>query len=145
MQTNISELIGLLPQKAPFLFVSEVIELVIREHCIAKRYVDESEYYFRGHFPGKPIMPGCLIIESIAQTAGLMFLLEREGEQPQEVYLAQIKKATFYYPVMPGDTLIVETKLIRILGNMMEIKGEVKVGGRRIATAGMYLATGPQF
>ena len=107
---NIDDIHYLLPQREPFLMVDRVLEINIDDRYIkAEKYVNEDEYYFKGHFPDKPIMPGVLIVESLAQTASI---LGRILEQKNGTYVfAEIEKAKFLQIVKPQSTLVLEAKI----------------------------------
>jgi len=119
-----SEIEGILPHRPPFLFVDEVVE-ISETKIIAKKYVRDDEYFFKGHFPNEPIMPGVLIVEALAQTGGVMILQKRKGVIP--LFLG-IDKARFKKIVRPGDTLIMEVKLLRDRGDIVKLSGIARVG-----------------
>ncbi|RJQ55109.1 MAG: beta-hydroxyacyl-ACP dehydratase [Nitrospiraceae bacterium] len=107
---------SVLPQREPFLFIDEVMEIHGDEKIVAVKNVKGDEYYFRGHFPGKPIMPGVLIIEAMAQASILLYSLakpEIAGAKP-DYYMGKVK-AEFLIPVYPGDRLVIEAIKVKIL------------------------------
>jgi len=114
----------ILPHRPPFLFVDEVIE-VSDDRVLAKRKITGDEYFFAGHFPGEPIMPGVLMVEAIAQAGGVMLLRNRENAIP--LFMA-IDKVRFRRIVKPGDTLILEVRLLQDRGKVVKIAGTAKVG-----------------
>ena len=107
---NIDDIHCLLPQREPFLMVDSVLEINIDDKYIkAEKDVNEDEYYFKGHFPDNPVMPGVLIVESLAQTASI---LGRILEQKNGIYVfAEIEKAKFLQLVKPKSTLVLEAKI----------------------------------
>ena len=110
---GIEDIYRLIPQREPFLMVDKVLDVDIEKKYIkAEKDVKESEYYFKGHFPNEPIMPGVLIIESLAQTASI---LGRILEQKDGIYVfAEIEKAKFLQLVKPKSTLVLEAKIISV-------------------------------
>ena len=105
----------IIPQREPFLMIDEVEEYIPGESAIAYKYVDENEYYFKGHFPGNPIMPGVLIVESLAQT-GAIAILSMEENKGKNALFGGIDKLRFKKQVVPGDTLKLEVKIIKRKG-----------------------------
>ena len=106
---------NIIPQREPFLMIDEVEEYVPGESATAYKHVDESEYYFKGHFPGNPIMPGVLIVESLAQT-GAVAILSMEENKGRNALFGGIDKIRFKKQVVPGDTLKLEVKIIKRKG-----------------------------
>ncbi|MEO0128090.1 MAG: 3-hydroxyacyl-ACP dehydratase FabZ [candidate division WOR-3 bacterium] len=120
---NIEEIKKILPHREPFLFVDEVLE-ISDKRIVAKRTIKSDEYFFKGHFPSEPIMPGVLIVEAIAQTGGVMLLRKYPGAIP---LFMGIDKARFRKIVRPGDTLIMEVELLQERGMIVKISGVAKV------------------
>ena len=112
---NKEEIKKIIPQRDPFLMIDEVEEYVPGESTIAYKHVDENEYYFKGHFPGNPIMPGVLIVESLAQT-GAVAILSMKENQGKNALFGGIDKLRFKKTVVPGDTLKLEVKIIKRKG-----------------------------
>ena len=112
---NKEEIKNIIPQREPFLMIDEVEEYVPGESCTAYKYVNEEEWYFKGHFPGNPIMPGVLIAESLAQ-AGAVAILSVEANKGRNALFGGIDKMKFKRMVKPGDKLKLEVKIIKQKG-----------------------------
>lgn len=112
---NKNEIKQIIPQREPFLMIDEVEEYVPGESAIAYKHVSEDEWYFKGHFPGNPIMPGVLITESLAQT-GAIAILSLEANKGRNALFAGIDKMRFKKQVVPGDVLKLEVKIIKQKG-----------------------------
>ena len=112
---NKEEIKKIIPQREPFLMIDEVEEYVPGESCIAYKNVSEEEYYFKGHFPGNPIMPGVLIVESLAQ-AGAIAILSMEENKGKNALFGGIDKMKFKKMVVPGDRVKLEVKIIKRKG-----------------------------
>jgi 3-hydroxyacyl-[acyl-carrier-protein] dehydratase len=102
---DISVVLKLLPHRYPFLLVDRVIDIRGDEHGIGIKNVTYNEPYFQGHFPGNPVFPGVLLIEGMAQTAGVLCIAATSSSQPRSVLFLTIDKAKFRKPVVPGDTI----------------------------------------
>lgn len=129
---DINQIKTMLPHRYPFLLVDRVLELVPKQRLVALKNVTVNESFFNGHFPEKPVMPGVLIIESMAQAAGLVMLSEDEhkGKIP---YFTGIDHARFRKTIVPGDQIIIEVDVIRLKGNVGRAKAVAKVDNQ-IAT-----------
>ena len=126
----------MIPHRDPFLMVDEVIDLVPAESATGVKHVSAEEYYFKGHFPQRPIMPGVLIIETMAQTAALVVVHTLGAAfEGKLVYFMSIEEARFRKPVFPGDTLMVHVTKQRNRGNVWKFRGEAKVGNTLVAEA----------
>ena len=128
---NQEEIKKIIPQRDPFLMIDEVEQYVPGESCTAYKKVREEEYYFKGHFPGNPIMPGVLIVESLAQT-GAVAILSMEENKGKNALFGGIDKLRFKKQVVPGNVLKLEVKIIKR-------KGPIGVG-EAIATVDGKLA-----
>ena len=128
-QEQIKEII---PQREPFLMLDEVEEYVPGESCVAYKNVDKNEWYFRGHFPGNPIMPGVLIAESLAQT-GAVAILSKEENQGRNALFGGIDKMKFKKMVVPGDRLKLEVNIIKRKGPIGIGEGIATVDGKLAA------------
>lgn len=138
---EINEIKQLLPHRYPFLMVDKVISIEPNKSIVALKNVTVNEEYFNGHFPQRPVMPGVLIIECMAQAAGLVMLTQEEhkGKIP---YFTGIDNARFRRPVVPGDQLILEIEVLRVKGNVGKVKGEAKVDGEVVTEAELMFVLG---
>lgn len=112
---NKEEIKKIIPQREPFLMIDEVEKYVPGESAIAYKNVDEEEWYFKGHFPGNPIMPGVLITESLAQT-GAVAILSMEENKGKNALFGGIDKMKFKKVVVPGNRMKLEVKIIKRKG-----------------------------
>lgn len=133
---DIMRILKALPHRYPFLLVDRIYDLQGDESCIGVKNVTINEPHFTGHFPERPIMPGVLIIEGMAQTAGAMCIFNRGPDvAPQIVYFMTIDKARFRKPVLPGDTLYYHVKKQRSRGTVWKFFCEARVGDAKVAEA----------
>lgn len=126
---NIKEIQEIIPHRAPFLLIDRVDEMVIGVSATATKNVTYNEYFFQGHFPAEPVMPGVLIIEALAQT-GAVTLLSKEANKGKIAYFAGIDKAKFKQKVVPGDVLKLEVEIIREKGPVGIGKATATVNGK---------------
>lgn len=136
---DIGRLIHQIPTQYPFVLVDRVVEHDPAGRLVAIKNVTGSEEYFEGHFPSQPVMPGVLIMESLAQAAGLWLLHEARDPRGLEVHLVGIDDAKFRRPVLPGDRLHVEIKVLRRRGRLCRVRGDVRAGEHRVAEANLLL------
>lgn len=131
---------SILPHRYPLLLVDRVLELDPGKRIVALKNVTANEQFFQGHFPERPVMPGVLIIEALAQTAGILFLHEREDRASRLVYLTALEKTRFRRPVVPGDQLRLEVELVHLRGDYSRVQGRAYVDGEVVAEAKMSSA-----
>lgn len=131
---NKEEIKNIIPQREPFLMIDEVEEFVPGEMAVAYKNVSENEYYFKGHFPGNPVMPGVLMVEALAQT-GAVVILSMEENKGKNALFGGIDKLKFKRMVVPGDRLKLEVKIIKRKGPigvgeaLATVDGKVAVKG----------------
>lgn len=133
---GIEKIMEHLPHRYPFLLVDRVESYVANSNLIAVKNVTASENYFEGHFPGKPIMPGVLIIESLAQATGLLISLSEDNQKMDGLYyLLGINNARFKRMVLPGDVLTLEVTMLRKIRDVYKFSAMASVAGDEVATA----------
>lgn len=133
---EIDEIMRLLPHRYPFLLVDRIIEVRGDNSCIGIKNVTVNEPFFPGHFPARPVMPGVLLIEGMAQTAGAICTLSRRSiKPPKSVLFLTVDKAKFRHPVVPGDTIEFHMAKKAQRKLMWWFHGEAKVRGKVVAEA----------
>ncbi len=139
---EIQEILEYLPHRYPFLLVDRVLAIDPGRSLTGLKNVSFNEPFFSGHFPQRPIMPGVLILEALAQATGIL-AFKSEGERPDHhsmYYLVGVDHARFKRPVIPGDQLILEVRLDRIKRGIGKFFGEAKVDGQLVATTELMCA-----
>jgi 3-hydroxyacyl-[acyl-carrier-protein] dehydratase len=132
------EIQKILPHRYPFLMIDAIEEMERKKRIVGIKNVTINEPFFQGHFPSKPVMPGVLIVESMAQTGGLLLLLEIEDRENKLLYFAGIDNARFRRPVVPGDQLRVVVEVLAWRGtNFCKIEGKAYVKDQLAAEATM--------
>jgi 3-hydroxyacyl-[acyl-carrier-protein] dehydratase len=119
----------ILPHRYPFLLVDAIEEMEPKKRIVGIKNVTVNEYFFQGHFPGKPVMPGVLIIEAIAQIGGLLLLSEVQDRDNKLMYMAAVDNARFRRPVVPGDQLRIEVNVLTFRGPFCKVAGIARVNG----------------
>ena len=135
-QIDVQRIMEMIPHRHPFLMIDKVIDVVANQEATGIKNVSIDEYYFQGHFPARPVMPGVLIIEAMAQTAAVL-VVHTLGPMAQGklVYFMSVDNARFRRPVLPGDTLKVHVTSLRHRGNVWKFEGHAKVDGKLCAEA----------
>lgn len=136
---DIMELLELLPHRYPFLLIDKIVEVDGDDSGIGIKNVTFNEPQFQGHFPERPVFPGVLLIEAMAQTAGAMCVRKTRSSggpgKPTVVYFMTIDKVKFRKPVVPGDTVEFHVRKLKQRANMWWFRGEAKVAGKIVAEA----------
>jgi 3-hydroxyacyl-[acyl-carrier-protein] dehydratase len=146
MPVDVNRIQALLPHRYPFLLVDRVLELEPNQRILAMKNVSINEGFFQGHFPGHPVMPGVLVLEALAQAGGLLTQLSAStdvaAKQDKLFYLVKIDNARFSRMVVPGDQLMLEVRLKRMIRNMAMYQCAARVDGQEVASADILCAEG---
>lgn len=135
---NAIDILGLLkflPHRYPFLLIDKIVEIDDDNSAVGIKNVTFNEPHFQGHFPGQPVMPGVLIVEAMAQTAGAICIRFVGGDDAPLVYFMTIDNAKFRKPVVPGDRLEITVRKLKKRGNIWKFACEAKVDGTLVAEA----------
>jgi 3-hydroxyacyl-[acyl-carrier-protein] dehydratase len=139
---DIHEVLKHLPHRYPFLLIDRVLECKPGASLVAIKNVTYNEPFFQGHFPHRPVMPGVLILEALAQATGILAFIT-SNERPENgslYYLVGIDEARFKQPVIPGDQLVLSVDVIKSKRGVWKFNGEAKVDGKLVASAGLMCA-----
>jgi beta-hydroxyacyl-ACP dehydratase FabZ len=144
-ELRIAEIMRILPHRYPFLLVDRVLEVDPDKRLVALKNVSINEPFFNGHFPGAPVMPGVLTIESMAQAGAILGLLAKNADLTKTlVYFIGIDEAKFRRPIVPGDQMRIVVEVIRRKSVVWKMKGEVYVGSELAAEAILLSSIGQQ-
>lgn len=138
---NKEQIMEIIPHRDPFLLIDEVVEMEPGKRIVAKKYLKEDEFWFKGHFPQEPVQPGVLTIEMLAQ-AGAVLVLSEEQNKGRIAYFAGIDKAKFKKKILPGDTITLEMEMIKIRGPVGVGKATAYVDGKKAVSAELTFALG---
>jgi 3-hydroxyacyl-[acyl-carrier-protein] dehydratase len=141
---DIDEIMRRLPHRYPFLLVDRVTECVSGESITAIKNVSVNEQYFSGHFPGRPVMPGVLILEALAQAAGILCFVTANvyPDESTRFYFAGMDKVRFRRPVIPGDQLQLKARLERRVRTITKLTAVAEVAGQEVCSAELLIMTG---
>jgi 3-hydroxyacyl-[acyl-carrier-protein] dehydratase len=124
----------LLPHREPFIFLDKVVSMEGLNRITATRTIKKNDYYLKGHFPGYPILPGVLLVESMAQTAGILCSQNLSKDNNQDIYfLTKITDVKFKHPVLPGSTLLLKAEILNVFNNTVKTRVEAEVNGMIVA------------
>lgn len=132
---DITQIQAILPHRYPFLLVDRIVEYELGKRVVGIKNVTLNEPFFAGHFPGAPVMPGVLIVEAMAQTAGVMMLASLPDRETKLVFFTGIDGAKFRRPVVPGDQLRIEMTVLKLRPRYIKLRGEAYVEGQLVAEA----------
>lgn len=133
---DIRGILNLLPHRYPFVMIDRVIEIVSDDELVALKNVTINEPFFQGHYPGRPVMPGVLQVEAMAQAAGVLLLRKLPADDNKIAFFMSADKVKFRQAVEPGDSIEIRVKLVKIRGNKIATAtGECKVGGKLVSSA----------
>ena len=140
---DIQSIVSFLPHRYPFLLIDRVIKLIPGAEIVALKNVTINEPFFQGHFPANPIMPGVLIVEAMAQAGGVLAIESLPKEKHgQPVYFMGMDKVRFRKPVVPGDQIIFEVKILKMRSNAAKIAGKATVDDVLAAEAELMASFG---
>jgi len=132
---DLQGIMDLLPHRYPMLLVDRILDLEPREWIRGLKNISFNEEVFQGHFPKRPIFPGVLIVEAMAQTGGCLMMREFEDRDKKVIYFMGIDAVKFRKPVLPGDQLVMEVKVVSMKGRICKMRGEAFVEGVKVAEA----------
>jgi len=132
---DLQGIMELLPHRYPLLLVDRILDFEPKEWIRGLKNVSFNEEVFQGHFPSRPVFPGVYIVEAMAQTGGCLLMREYEDRARKVIYFMGIDAVKFRKPVLPGDQLVMEVKVVQIKGRICKMRGEAFVGGQKVAEA----------
>ncbi len=127
MELNINDIKDVIPHRYPFLLVDRIVEIEKGDRVVGIKNVTYNEPFFQGHFPEKPVMPGVLVIESMAQTGAVLLLADIEDKEDKLVYFMSIDNVKFRKPVVPGDRMRIEVEVLNLRSRTCKIRCEAFV------------------
>ena len=137
---TVVDIMRLLPHRYPFLLVDRILELEPDKRIVGLKNVTVNEEFFQGHFPGLPVMPGVLVVESMAQVAGVMLYRDLVERESKLIYFTGIEGAKFRRPVVPGDQLRLEANVLNRRNNFGKVDARATVEGKLVAQAVLMFA-----
>lgn len=144
MPMDVNAIMKILPHRFPFLLVDKIVELEHGKRCVGIKNVSVNEPFFPGHFPGHPVMPGVLIVEAMAQVAGIMaYLASDEATKKKVSYFMAIDNAKFRKPVVPGDQLRIEISTTMNRRGIWGVDGKAFVDGKLVTEASLKATFAP--
>lgn len=137
---TVTDILRILPHRYPFLLVDRIVALEPEKRIVGLKNVTVNEPFFQGHFPGAPVMPGVLIIESMAQVAGVLIYRDLPDKEKKLIYFTGIENAKFRRPVTPGDQILIEMELQSRRNTFGKMAGRATVDGKLVAEATVLFA-----
>ncbi len=131
----IEEIMKLLPHRYPFILIDRIIDMEPGKRCTALKNITMNEPYFQGHFPNQPVMPGVLILESMAQAGAFLVLNSVEDPLTKNMFFSAVEKAKFRKPIIPGDQVRIEMELLKIRMNAVRLRGIAFVDDKIVTEA----------
>ena len=128
-------IMALLPHRYPILLVDRILDYELGQWIRGLKNISMSEIFFQGHFPKRPVFPGVLIVEAMAQTGGCLIMQQYEDRERKVIYFMGIDGVKFRKPVLPGDQLIMEVKVLSMKPRICKMRGEAFVDGQKVAEA----------
>ena len=132
---DLQGIMDLLPHRYPMLLVDRILDFEPKEWIRGLKNISFNEEVFQGHFPSRPVFPGVYIVEAMAQTGGCLLMREYEDRARKVIYFMGIDGVKFRKPVLPGDQLVMEVKVLHFKGRICKMRGEAFVGGQKVAEA----------
>jgi beta-hydroxyacyl-ACP dehydratase FabZ len=140
---DIKKIMDILPHRYPFLLIDRIIEIIPGEKIVALKNVTINEPFFQGHFPGVPIMPGVLIVEAMGQAGGILAFSSAPQENKNAIlYFMGMDKVRFRKPVVPGDQLLIEAKILKQRSKAIKMSGIATVEEKLVAEAELMASIG---
>ena len=140
---DIEKIMELIPHRYPFILIDRVMRFDPGKRIVALKNVTINEPFFQGHFPGKPIMPGVLIVEAMAQAGGILWISSQDKEAPGSLFFfTGIDKVRFRRPVVPGDQIIVDVEMLKVRGRVAKMKGKALVEDKVVAEGELMASIG---
>ncbi|MGD8834583.1 MAG: 3-hydroxyacyl-ACP dehydratase FabZ [Desulfobacteraceae bacterium] len=136
LHMDIEKIMAHIPHRYPFILIDRILELEPNKRVVGLKNVSMNEPFFQGHFPGKPIMPGVLILEAMAQASGVLAIASiSKGKEGALMYFMGLDKVKFRKMVVPGDQLVMELEVLKQRAKIMKLAGVAKVDGQIVAEA----------
>lgn len=132
---DLQGIMDLLPHRYPILLVDRILDYEPKQWIRGLKNISFNEEIFQGHFPSRPVFPGVYIVEAMAQTGGCLLLQEIEDRARKVIYFMGIDAVKFRKPVLPGDQLVMEVKVLQLKGRICKMRGEAFVEGQKVAEA----------